>query len=212
MMVHGSLCSMQELKGLNKVPIFPNLTIRNLDVTDCSFRVNKQHEKVKIKTILIYLCIQLKDYKMTNNSVTLHRVLKATPEKVYRAFTEPKAISFWLPPYGFLCEVHQMDARAGGSYKMSFTNFSTGNGHSFGGDFLEIKPNEFIKHTDKFDDPNLPGEMITSIWLKKVSVGTELKIVQEGIPSVIPTEMCYLGWQESLEKLAKLVEPEIPDA
>ena len=149
---------------------------------------------------------------MANNSVTLHRVLKATPEKVYRAFTEPNAMSFWLPPYGFLCVVHQMDMRAGGSYKMSFTNFSTGNGHSFGGKFLEIKPNEFIKHTDKFDDPNLPGEMTTSIWLKKVSVGTELKIVQEGIPLAIPAEMCYLGWQESLEKLAKLVEPEIPDA
>ncbi|MES2284073.1 MAG: SRPBCC family protein [Bacteroidota bacterium] len=149
---------------------------------------------------------------MANNSVTLHRVLKATPEKVYRAFTEPNAMSFWLPPYGFLCTVHQMDVRVGGNYKMSFTNFSTGNGHSFGGSFLEIKPNEFIKHTDTFDDPNLPGEMITSIWLKKVSVGTELKVVQENIPSVIPTEMCYLGWQESLEKLAKLVEPEIPDA
>jgi len=149
---------------------------------------------------------------MANNSVTLHRVLKATPEKVYRAFTEPNAMASWLPPYGFLCVVHQMDVRAGGSYKMSFTNFSTGNGHSFGGNFLEIKPNEFIKHTDKFDDPNLPGEMTTSVWLKKVSVGTELKIIQEDIPSVIPAEMCYLGWQESLEKLAKLVEPEIPDA
>ena len=149
---------------------------------------------------------------MANNNVTLHRVLKAAPEKVYRAFTEPNAMSFWLPPYGFLCAVRQMDVRVGGSYKMSFTNFSTGNGHSFGGKFLEIKPNEFIKYTDKFDDPNLPGEMATSIWLKKVSVGTELKIVQEGIPSAIPAEMCYLGWQESLEKLAKLVEPEIPDA
>ena len=149
---------------------------------------------------------------MANNSVTLHRVLKATPEKVYRAFTEPHALTFWIPPYGFLCVVHQMDMRVGGSYKMSFINFSTGNGHSFGGNFLEIKPNEFLKHTDKFDDPNLPGEMTTSIWLKKVSCGTELKIVQEGIPTVIPTEMCYLGWQESLEKLAKLVEPEIPDA
>jgi uncharacterized protein YndB with AHSA1/START domain len=119
---------------------------------------------------------------MTNNSVTLHRVLKATPEKVFRAFTEPDAMAFWLPPYGFLCVVHQLDAQIGGSYKMSFKNFSTGNGHSFGGKFLEIKPNEFIKHTDKFDDPNLPGEMITSIWLKKVSVGTELKIIQENIP------------------------------
>ena len=149
---------------------------------------------------------------MTNNSVTLHRVLKATPEKVFRAFTNADAMTFWLPPYGFLCQVHQLDAKVGGSYKMSFINFSTGNGHSFGGNFLEIKPNEFIKHTDTFDDPNLPGEMITSIWLKKVLVGTELKVVQEGIPSVIPAEMCYLGWQESLEKLAKLVEPEIPDA
>ncbi len=149
---------------------------------------------------------------MANNTVTLHRVLKATPEKVYRAFSEPNAMAFWLPPYGFLCEVHQLDMRVGGDYKMSFTNFSTGNGHSFGGKFLEIKLNEFIKHTDIFDDPNLPGEMITSIWLRKVSVGTELKIIQDGIPSVIPTEMCYLGWQESLEKLAKLVEPEIPDA
>lgn len=148
---------------------------------------------------------------MSNNSVTLHRVVKAAPEKIFRAFTDPNALSFWLPPYGYLCVVHQMDPRVGGSYKMSFINFSTGNAHSFGGKFLEIKPNEFLKHTDKFDNPNLPGEMITSIWLKKVSCGTELKIVQEGIPSVIPTEMCYLGWQESLEKLIKLVEPEIPD-
>ncbi len=146
------------------------------------------------------------------NSVTLHKIIKATPEKIYRAFTEANALQFWLPPYGFLCAVHQIDAREGGSYKMSFTNFSTGNGHSFGGKFLEVKPNAFLKHTDKFDDPNLPGEMITSIWLKKVLVGTDLKILQEGIPSVIPTEMCYLGWQESLEKLAKLVEPEIADA
>lgn len=148
---------------------------------------------------------------MSNNSVTLHRVVKAAPEKVFRAFTEPNALSFWLPPYGYLCVVHQMDPRVGGSYKMSFTNFSTGNGHSFGGKFLEIKPNEFLKYTDKFDNPNLPGDMVTSIWLKKVSCGTEIKVVQEGIPSVIPTEMCYLGWQESLEKLIKLVEPEILD-
>ena len=148
---------------------------------------------------------------MSYNSVTLHRVIKAIPEKVFRALTEPNALSFWLPPYGYLCVVHQMDPHVGGSYKMSFTNFSTGNGHSFGGKFLEIKPNEFLKYTDKFDNPNLPGEMITSIWLKKVSCGTELKVVQEGIPSAIPTEMCYLGWQESLEKLIKLVEPEIPD-
>ena len=149
---------------------------------------------------------------MENNTVTLHRVLKATPEKVYRAFTQPEAVSFWMPPYGFLGVIHEMDVREGGSYKMSFINFSTGNRHSFGGKYLEIKPNEFIKHSDTFDDPNLPGEMTTSIWLRKVSCGTELKIVQDGIPAVIPVEMCYLGWQESLEKLAKLVEPEIPDA
>jgi uncharacterized protein YndB with AHSA1/START domain len=149
---------------------------------------------------------------MSTNKVTLHRVLKASPEKVYRAFTDPLAYASWIPPYGFLCTIHKMDVRIGGDYKMSFTNFSTGKSHSFGGKILEIKPNEFLKYTDIFDDPNLPGEMITSVWLNKVSCGTELKIVQEGIPSVIPTEMCYLGWQESLEKLAKLVEPVIPDA
>ena len=149
---------------------------------------------------------------MSNNSVSLHRVLKANPEKVFRAFTEANALCSWLPPYGFLCSVQQLDAKVGGTYKMSFTNFTTGNSHSFGGNYLEIEPNSFLKYTDKFDDPNLPGEMITSVWLKKVLVGTELKVVQEGIPSVIPVEMCYLGWQESLEKLAKLVEPEIPDA
>jgi uncharacterized protein YndB with AHSA1/START domain len=148
---------------------------------------------------------------MSNNSVTLHRVFKATPEKLYRAFTDASAMAAWLPPYGFLCVVHSLDARKGGKYKMSFTNFSTGNSHSFGGEFLELKPNEFLKYSDKFDDPNLPGEMITSVWLKKVSVGTELKVTQEGIPSMIPTEMCYLGWQESLDKLKSLVEPEIPD-
>ena len=149
---------------------------------------------------------------MADNSVTLHRVLKATPEKVFRAFTDANAIASWLPPYGFVCVVHKMEAKVGGEYKMSFINFSTGNAHSFGGSYIEIKPNEFLKYTNVFDDPNLPGEMITSVWLKKVMVGTELKVVQEGIPSAIPVEMCYLGWQESLEKLAKLVEPEIPDA
>jgi uncharacterized protein YndB with AHSA1/START domain len=149
---------------------------------------------------------------MTNNSVTLHRILKATPEKVYRAFTESNALASWIPPYGFIGIVHNMDVKPGGSYKMSFINFSTGNGHSFGGKYLEIKPNEFLKYTDIFDDPNLPGEMITSVWFSKVSVGTELKAIQEGIPNVIPIEMCYLGWQESLEKLAKLVEPTIQDA
>ena len=148
---------------------------------------------------------------MANNSVTLHRVLKTSPEKVYRAFTEANAMASWLPPYGFLCVVHSMDAKEGGKYKMTFINFSTGNGHSFGGEFLELKPNEFLKYTDRFDNPDLPGEMITSVWLKKTSVGTDLKVTQEGIPSAIPTEMCYLGWQESLDKLMRLVEPVIPD-
>lgn len=146
-----------------------------------------------------------------SSTITLHRVIKASPEKIYRAFTDPNALSFWLPPYGFLCTVHNFDASVGGNYTMSFTNFSTGNSHSFGGEFLELKVNEFIKHTDKFDDPNLPGEMTTSIWLKKVLCGTELVVTQENIPAMIPAEMCYLGWQESLEKLIQLVEPEIPD-
>jgi uncharacterized protein YndB with AHSA1/START domain len=145
------------------------------------------------------------------NSVTLHRVLKASPEKVYRAFTEPHTIASWLPPWGFVCIVHNMDVKVGGHYKMSFINFSTGNEQSFGGKYLELKPNEFLKYSDKFDNPGLPGEMTTSVWLKQVSAGTELKIIQEGIPAAIPAEMCYLGWQESLEKLTKLVEPEIPD-
>src|SRR5215211_4690396 len=148
---------------------------------------------------------------MADNSVSLHKVLKATPEKVFRAFTEALAIASWLPPYGFLCTVHEMNVKEGGTFRMSFHNFSTGNGHSFGGKYIEVKPGEFLKYTDKFDDPNLPGEMMTSVWLKKVSVGTEIKILQENIPSVIPVEMCYLGWQECLEKLARLVEPEIPD-
>ena len=148
---------------------------------------------------------------MGNNSVSLHRVLKASPEKVYRAFTEANAIASWLPPYGFLCTVHEMNVKVEGTFRMSFHNFSTGNGHSFGGKYLEVKPNEFLKYTDKFDDPNLPGEMITTVSMQKVLVGTEIKILQDGIPEVIPVEMCYLGWQESLEKLAKLVEPEIPD-
>jgi uncharacterized protein YndB with AHSA1/START domain len=149
---------------------------------------------------------------MPDNSVSLHKVIKTSPEKLYRAFTESLAIASWLPPYGFLCTVHELDVKPGGSFRMSFHNFSTGNGHSFGGKYLEVKPNEFLKYTDKFDDPNLPGEMITSVWLKKVMVGTELKVLQEGIPAVIPVEMCYLGWQESLDKLTRLVEPEIPDA
>ena len=126
---------------------------------------------------------------MSNNSVSLHRILKASPQKVYRAFTEPNALASWLPPYGFLCTVHEMNVKVEGTYKMSFHNFSTGNGHSFGGKYVEMKPNEFLKYTDHFDDPNLPGEMTTSIWLQKVSVGTELKVLQEDIPSAIPVEM-----------------------
>jgi uncharacterized protein YndB with AHSA1/START domain len=149
---------------------------------------------------------------MANNSVSLHRVLKASPEKVFRAFTDAKAIASWLPPYGFLCTVHEMDVKMGGKFRMSFHNFSTGNGHSFGGKYVDIKPNEFLKYTDTFDDPNLPGEMVTTVWLQKVICGTDIKILQENIPPMIPAEMCYLGWQESLEKLMKLVEPEIPDA
>lgn len=149
---------------------------------------------------------------MANNSVTLHRVLKAPPEKVYRAFTEPLALASWIPPYGFLCTVHTMDVKVGGKYAMSFTNFSTGKEHSWKGEFRELKHNEFLQHAEQFDDSNLPGEMITSVWINKVSCGTELKVIQEGIPISIPTEMCYLGWQESLERLAKLVEPDIPDA
>ena len=149
---------------------------------------------------------------MSNNSVSLHRVLKASPEKVYRAFTDSLAIASWLPPYGFLCTVHEFDPKVGGSFRMSFTNFSTGNGHSFGGKYLDIKPNEFLKYTDNFDDPNLPGEMTTTVWLKQTLGGTELKVLPDGIPAMIPAEMCYLGWQESLDKLTRLVEPEIPDA
>jgi len=149
---------------------------------------------------------------MENQTVSLHRVIKASPEKVFRAFADPLAHSIWLPPYGFICTVQHMDFKIGGKYQMTFINFSTRNGHSFSGSYLEIKPNELIKYTDTFDDPNLPGEMTTTVSLKTVSCGTELRVVQEGIPSAIPLEMCYLGWQESLEKLMKLVEPEIPDA
>jgi len=147
-----------------------------------------------------------------SNSVSLHRVLKTSPEKVFRAFTQASAIASWLPPYGFTCTVHEMSAKQGGSFKMSFENFSTGHSHSFGGKYLEVKPGELLKYTDKFDDPNLPGEMTTTVSLRKSIGGTEIKISQEGIPEAIPAEMCYLGWQESLEKLAKLVEPVIPDA
>lgn len=151
---------------------------------------------------------------MANNSVSLHRVLKATPEKIFRAFTDAAAMAAWIPPYGFTCTVHEMEVITGGAYRMSFQNFSTGNIHSFGGKYVEIRPSEFIQYTDQFDDPNLPGVMTTSVWITKLTtgIGTDLKIVQEDIPAAIPAEMCYLGWQESLEKLAKLVEPVIPDA
>ena len=148
---------------------------------------------------------------MSTGTVNLHRVLRANPERIYRAFLDADAMAKWLPPYGFTCRVQHLDARVGGSFRMSFTNFTTGNSHSFGGDYLELLPNEKIRYTDKFDDPNLPGEMQTTVSLKAVSCGTELSIVQEGIPAAIPTEMCYLGWQESLEQLARLVEPNIPD-
>lgn len=148
---------------------------------------------------------------MATGTIKLHRVLRATPERVYRAFLEPDAIVRWLPPYGFTCTVHHMEAKVGGTHKMSFRNFSTGNGHSFGGEYLELVPFEKIRYSDRFDDPNLPGEMRVTVSLRQVSCGTELTIVQEGVPEVIPVEMCYLGWQESLVQLAKLVEPEIPD-
>lgn len=144
------------------------------------------------------------------NAVRFHRVLRAAPEKVYRAFLDPDAMAKWLPPHGFTGKVHHMDARVGGTYRMSFTNFGTGHGHSFGGEFLELVPHERICHTDTFDDPNLPGQMQTTITLKRVSCGTELNVVQEGIPDVIPPEACCLGWQESLALLAQLVEAEIP--
>jgi uncharacterized protein YndB with AHSA1/START domain len=147
---------------------------------------------------------------MSTNSVRLHRVLRATPERIYRAFLDADALVKWLPPHGFTCKVHHLEAKVGGTYEMSFTNFTTRRGHSFGGKYLELVPNERIRHTDKFDDPNLPGEMVTTVTLKKVSVGTELNVVQEGIPAAIPPEACYLGWQESLVLLAQLVEPEIP--
>src|SRR5881398_1768961 len=145
------------------------------------------------------------------NSVRLHRVIRATPERVYRAFLDANAMSKWLPPHGFTGNVHQIDARVGGTYRMSFTNFTTGASHSFGGTLLELTPNERIRHTDRFDDPNLPGEMQTTITLTPVFCGTELNVVQEGIPQVIQPEACCLGWQESLALLAKLVEAEIPD-
>ncbi len=147
---------------------------------------------------------------MSTNTIRLHRVFRAPPERVYRAFLDPDAMAKWLPPNGFTGKVHHIDARVGGAYKMSFTNFATGQSHSFGGEYLELVPYERIRHTDRFDDPNLPGEMQTTVSLKLVSCGTELNIVQEGVPEAIPPEACYLGWQESLMLLAQLVEAEIP--
>ena len=146
-----------------------------------------------------------------SNTVRLHRVLRAPAARIYKAFLDPDAMAKWLPPHGFTGKVHQMDARVGGGYRMSFTNFGTGKSHAFGGTYVELKPHELIRYTNKFEDPNLPGEMQTTITLRKVACGTELSIVQEGIPAMIPVESCYLGWQESLALLAHLVEPEIPD-
>jgi len=148
---------------------------------------------------------------MSTGTIRLHRVLRAPPERVYRAFLDADAVAKWLPPYGFTCTVHHMDASVGGAYRMSFTNFTTGRAHSFGGEYRELVPSERIRYTDTFEDANLPGEMQTTVTLKPVLCGTELDVVQEGLPEVIPVEMCYLGWQESLAQLAKLVEPEIPD-
>ena len=148
---------------------------------------------------------------MATGTVRLHRVLRTKPERVYRAFLDAGAMAKWLPPYGFTCTVESMDARVGGSFRMSFTNFGTGNGHAFGGTYRELVPHERIRYSDVFDDPNLPGEMETTVSLKPVMCGTEVSIVQSGIPEMIPVEMCYLGWQESLAQLATLVEPEIPD-
>ena len=148
---------------------------------------------------------------MSTSTIRLHRVLRTAPERVYRAFLDPDAMAKWLPPNGFTAKVHQMDARVGGAYKMSFTNFTTGKSHAFGGTYLELVPHERIRYTDQFDDPGLPGRMETTITLRKVSFGTELNVVQEGVPEAIPAEACYLGWQESLTLLAKFVEAEIPD-
>ena len=148
---------------------------------------------------------------MATNTVRLHRVLRAAPQRIYRAFLDGDAMAKWLPPYGFTCKVHHMDARVGGGFKMSFTNFSTGNGHSFGGEYRELVPDQRVRYTDRFDDPNLPGEMEVTVELRAVSCGTEVNITQTGIPEAIPAEMCYLGWQESLVQLAHLVEPVIPD-
>jgi len=145
------------------------------------------------------------------STISLHRVFKAAPEKIYRAFLDADAQAKWLPPNGFTCKVHHLEAKVGGTYKMSFTNFSSGKSNSFGGKYLKLIPGEYIRYSDQFEDPDLPGEMITTITIKQVSCGSDVAIVQEGVPDVIPAELCYLGWQESIDQLAKLVEPEIPD-
>lgn len=147
---------------------------------------------------------------MPGNTIRLHRVLRTKPEKVYRAFLEADAVARWLPPNGFTCTVDKLEARVGGTFRMSFRNFTTGKSQSFGGSYLELVPGQKIRHTDKFDDPNMPGELVTTVTLREVSVGTEMNVVQEGVPEVIPPEACYLGWQDSLDNLARLVEPEIP--
>ena len=144
------------------------------------------------------------------STVHLHRVIAAKPEKIYRAFLDPDAMAQWIPPEGFVCKVHQMVPKVGGTFRMTFVNFSTGNGHSFGGEYMELRPNEFLRYTDKFDDPNLPGEITVTVLLKAVICGTDIRIEQSGIPDVIPVEQCYLGWQQSLNNLARLVTPEIP--
>ena len=148
---------------------------------------------------------------MSTNTVSLHRVIKCTPQKLFSAFNDPMALASWFPPYGYLCVVHEMNFKIGGHYKMSFKNFSTGHLHTFGGEYVEIQENAYIKITDRFDDPDVPGEMTTQVWMNAVSIGTELKVMQEGIPAVIPVEACYLGWQDTLDKLMRLVEPNLPD-
>ena len=164
-----------------------------------------------VRVIRVYADAAEERRIMAGNEVKLHRVIRTSPEKLYKAFLDPDAMAKWLPPHGFTGKVHEMNAKVGGTYKMSFTNFSTGNSHSFGGKYLELVPGELVRYTDVFDDPNLPGTMETTVRLRKASVGTELTVVQTGIPEAIRAEMCYLGWQESLTLLTQLVEPDIPD-
>jgi uncharacterized protein YndB with AHSA1/START domain len=199
-----------------KSTIHDNLFFKGLSIWRCADRLTNEGKtqgdrNAKDDVAFVVSLHSLKGELIMPSTIRLHRVLQAKPERVYRAFLDPDAMVKWLPPNGFTGKVHHMDARVGGSYKMSFTNFTTGKSHSFGGQYLELAPHERIRNTDKFDDPNLPGEMQVTVTLKKVSCGTELNITQEGVPDVIPAEACYLGWQESLALLAKLVEAEIPD-